>query len=634
LIDSYPYGFKLNDMGEPLVEIVLDDRLKEDGIKPGCLVIKVEENAMVGKTGREVMTHMRRLPTPFKVTFRVLDDDEDLLDFDKFTLGYYKDKPWWLFRILDFIGSIFATFLFTAYAFLPLFDLISDVVFIVYMAEQGFLIRLLCIIFIAVCIRGTILLQVLSGEDIKISLFGIIILFLPGFWVLLNCCGTYGEVQITPFTLESFPGHYFDCFWYLALCSKKRDVLPPWLVELFSIWFIPFYPFQYLDHGYSFITNIWIPGETIDHPLKLSFIFAFSLCVPQAVLQTIAILYNYISLEWFIVSFSLTLLHFSMVYIRFRSRTEVVDGFHEIRKHRSEVTLVKYLYTDFNLGHTYICSIDKENHLGFWRLQMGGTGMIGSWKCAGYRELKAAVHDFDYFEDKNLICLRYDKYLELREIFTGTILHRIRLYCRPVAVCISSRAILLGRGFWVCGSDEYSLRIFDHGLECFRVLDVPHNEESKFQFSLDGKFIAVSIETYVLIFTVDTAKTSCLRLEGHRGSIAKIMWLSKIMLITLDNLNEIRMWNVETGSCQIRLNLSRYDVNMAVINTNPKEQLLAIVHTGCCRLDVWDIKTWKRIYKFRVVKGVNEIQFCPLGIIIGDSSGNIKLAHFLEAELK
>ena len=123
---------------------------------------------------------------------------------------------------------------------------------------------------------------------------------------------------------------------------------------------------------------------------------------------------------------------------------EALEGFTEIRKHSAEVKIVRYLYTDFNLAISYICSVDTSNHfvtylkraaihlvwdrrLMFWSMASGDQNMIGAWACLGFRDLSNDVEDMTYFEDKNCICIIYhhpNPGLELRTVPDGLILHR------------------------------------------------------------------------------------------------------------------------------------------------------------------------------------------------------------------
>jgi len=634
VIHEYPPGFDLALLGEPIVEAVYDQRFIDSGVKRGCVMTKVAGQDVSARGGKYVMQLIRRYKPPFEVVFRIADGDDDVMNFHKFTLGLYDDKEGIGYQILNVFGGIIGSIIFSTYAFLPLLDIGSDVTVLMYIVSNASLDMtvLVSILLIAFAIRGTIMLHIVTGDaDGSVgSNSSYIVLFIPGIFLLMDLLG-FNFLHTSSHALETMPGSSFECFWYFALCAGKREFLPAWIIELFAFWFIPFYPLVYLQFGVSFIESIWISSrKPDDYPLKLSFIFALTLSLPQFIIQTLWFVESKLDFTLYTVSNGLAILHFVNAYVRFNSRMEALEGFTEIRKHSAEVKIVRYLYTDFNLAISYICSVDTNRRLMFWSMASGDQNMIGAWACLGFRDLSNDVEDMTYFEDKNCICIIYhhpNPGLELRTVPDGLILHQINLHCKPVAVSMCSMAVLLGRGFWVCGSDDHSLRIFDHGIECFRVIDLPTDNDSKFAFSLDGKNLAVAVGAAIYVYTVENVNASPLKLEGHRGDIVNVLWLSTENLITVDSGSEIRCWSIETGNCLTRLPLARYEINFTELcDTEP---LLAVAHSGCGRLDIWELKIepgkkqqWKRKYKFGLDHGISSLEFCPYGILVGDQFGS------------
>merc|ERR1719461_716191 len=114
------------------------------------------------------------------------------------------------------------------------------------------------------------------------------------------------------------------------------------------------------------------------------------------------------------------------------------------------------------------------------------------------------------------------------------------------------------------------------------------NDQSVFEFSMDGKTLAVSVDAVIYLFTVESRVPHPLKLEGHRGNVRNLMWLNKDYLLSFDTMHEIRMWSTETGHCVTRLPLHRYEINFTEICHDPP--LLAVVHSGYDRLDIWDLQ--------------------------------------------
>eukprot|EP00494_Astrolonche_serrata_P031843 UN32112 len=142
----------------------------------------------------------------------------------------------------------------------------------------------------------------------------------------------------------------------------------------------------------------------MDYPLRLRFIFAVFLTLPQIVIHIMALADGELDIVFFLISTFLSVGHFFTVYLQQTSSVDAMDGFHVMRRHATEVKLICYLYTDFNVGCSYICSVDVGRRLVFWSLNVAASGNIGSWRCEAFRDLGEEALNMTYLEDKGIIC--------------------------------------------------------------------------------------------------------------------------------------------------------------------------------------------------------------------------------------
>eukprot|EP00494_Astrolonche_serrata_P025267 UN25528 len=179
---------------------------------------------MQGRPGEEVMRHIRQLKPPYKVTFVVQDDDSDILDFRRFTQGYYDPPEPIPVQLFNFVFGCLATLLLSLYIFLPLLDLIFDIVLLFYMSSMEY--WLTSLVITVMSIRGTILIHVLvkHGQmDFDGPMYELVFFFLPLSMFLLNTCilDSNDKMHMSSLVLEDFPGATCHFFWVVSLCCDR-----------------------------------------------------------------------------------------------------------------------------------------------------------------------------------------------------------------------------------------------------------------------------------------------------------------------------------------------------------------------------------------------------------------------------
>ena len=83
---------------------------------------------------------------------------------------------------------------------------------------------------IMLAVRGTIMLHLVTGDNAVMgSLSSYMIFFIPGAFLIMDLLG-FNFLHTSSHALENMPGSSFECFWYLALCTSKREFLPSWII--------------------------------------------------------------------------------------------------------------------------------------------------------------------------------------------------------------------------------------------------------------------------------------------------------------------------------------------------------------------------------------------------------------------